>query len=78
MNLFDYEGQLIKDKLNYQIVKNEYSFSFTKSLGISFSCYIHLIVSLFQLPTETQAIIHSSDSFINQRITFTITENGFM
>lgn len=27
MNLFDYEGQLIKDKLNYQIVKNEYSFS---------------------------------------------------
>ena len=58
--------------------KNEYSFSFTKSLGISFSCYIHLIVYLFQLPTETQAIIHSSDSFINQRITFTITENGFM
>ena len=58
--------------------KNEYSFSFTKTLGVSFSCYIHLTFYLFQLPDQTEIIVHSSDSFINHRIPFTITQHGFM
>ena len=63
--------------LNYELSK-EFPFYFTKSLGVSFSCFIKLTLYLFQLPTETQIIVHSADSFINHHITYSISDNGFM
>ena len=63
-------------QINYQL-KKEFPFSFTKSLGVSFSSFIKLTLYLFQSTDAPQIIVHSAFSLDNPIVNFSISQNGF-